>query len=50
VRALHELFDVVEHDVVDDAEWGTVVDADAFLDIDTPEDARRFGLELPGLA
>jgi molybdopterin-guanine dinucleotide biosynthesis protein A len=50
VRALHELFDVVEHDVVDDAEWGTVVDADAFRDIDTPEDARRFGLELPGLA
>jgi molybdopterin-guanine dinucleotide biosynthesis protein A len=50
VRALHELFDVVEHDVVAEAEWGAVTSPDAFLDLDTPTDAQRFGLRLPGLA
>jgi molybdenum cofactor guanylyltransferase len=50
IRALHHLLDVVEHDVVDEAEWGAVAGADAFLDIDTPDDARRLGLELPPLA
>lgn len=50
IRALHELFDVVEHDVVDVDEWCVVASRDTFLDIDTPADAERFGIELPGLA
>ena len=37
VRALHELFDVVEHDVVEPDEWRIVADADTFLDVDTPD-------------
>ena len=50
IRSLHELLDVVDHDVVPEAEWGAVAGPDAFLDIDTPADAERFGLDLPGLA
>ena len=50
VRALHEVFDVVEHDVVDADEWRIVADADTFLDVDTRDDAERFGITLPGLA
>ncbi len=48
VRSLHELLDVVEFEVIDESEWGEVADADAFLDVDTPADATRLGLELPG--
>jgi molybdopterin-guanine dinucleotide biosynthesis protein A len=50
VRSLHELLDVVEFDVVDEAEWGPFARTDAFADVDTPEDAERLGIELPGLA
>jgi molybdopterin-guanine dinucleotide biosynthesis protein A len=50
VRSLHELLDVVDFDVVDEAEWRAVAGADAFADVDTPEDAKRLGIELPGLA
>ena len=50
VRSLHELLDVVEFDVVDEAEWCTVADAGMFADVDTPEDATSLGIELPGLA
>jgi molybdopterin-guanine dinucleotide biosynthesis protein A len=50
VRALHELFDVVEHDVVEPDEWRIVADPDTFLDVDTANDAQRFGITLPGLA
>ncbi len=50
IRALHEVFDVVEHDVVDEDEWCVVASPDTFLDVDTPADAERFGIELPGLA
>src|SRR4051794_5692653 len=50
VRALHELFDVVEHDVVEEDEWCGVTSRDTFLDVDTPADARRLGIDLPGLA
>jgi molybdopterin-guanine dinucleotide biosynthesis protein A len=50
IRALHELLDVVERDVVEPAEWQTVAGEDAFLDVDTPDDARRLGITLPGLA
>jgi molybdenum cofactor guanylyltransferase len=50
VRALHELFDVVDHDVVEPDEWRNVASADTFLDVDTPADAQRLGIDLPGLA
>jgi molybdopterin-guanine dinucleotide biosynthesis protein A len=50
VRALHELFDVVEHDVVEEDEWCDVTSRDTFLDVDTPADAQRLGIDLPGLA
>ena len=50
IRALHELFDVVEHDVVEEDEWCVVVSRETFLDVDTPADAERLGIELPGLA
>jgi molybdopterin-guanine dinucleotide biosynthesis protein A len=50
VRALHELLDVVAHDVVDRDEWGSATGPDAFLDVDTAADARRWGIDLPGLA
>jgi molybdopterin-guanine dinucleotide biosynthesis protein A len=50
IRALHELFDVVDHDVVEADEWRVVAADDTFLDIDTPADAERFGIELPRLA
>ena len=43
VRALHELFDVVEHDVVEEDEWCGVASRDTFLDVDTPADARGWG-------
>jgi molybdopterin-guanine dinucleotide biosynthesis protein A len=50
VRALHELFDVVDHDVVEADEWRNVASPDTFLDVDTPADAQRLGIDLPGLA
>jgi molybdopterin-guanine dinucleotide biosynthesis protein A len=50
VRALHELFDVVDHEVVEEDEWCDVTAPDTFLDVDTPADAERLGIMLPGLA
>jgi molybdenum cofactor guanylyltransferase len=50
VRSLHELLDVVEYDVIEASEWQAVVGPDAFADVDTPADATRLGIELPGLA
>jgi molybdenum cofactor guanylyltransferase len=50
IRALHELFDVVDHDVVEPDEWRVVATEDTFLDVDTPADAQRLGIEVPGLA
>jgi molybdopterin-guanine dinucleotide biosynthesis protein A len=48
LRALRDLFDVVEHDVIDEREWRTVAGDETFVDLDTPVDATRFGLTLPG--
>jgi molybdopterin-guanine dinucleotide biosynthesis protein A len=50
VRALHELLDVVDHDEVEEDEWRNVAAPDSFLDVDTPADAERLGIDLPGLA
>ncbi len=49
IRSLMELFDVVEHDVMVDDVWQRVAPPDAFDDVDTPEDARRLGIDLTGL-
>jgi molybdenum cofactor guanylyltransferase len=50
VRALHDLFDVVEHEIVEESDWRAVAAPASFLDVDTPADATRFGVRLPGLA
>jgi molybdopterin-guanine dinucleotide biosynthesis protein A len=50
VRALHDLFDVVDHEVVEEDEWRDVAAPAMFLDVDTPADAERLGITLPGLA
>ena len=48
VRALHELLDVVDHDVLEPDAWAHVATADDFTDVDTPADAARLGIALPG--
>jgi len=50
VRALHELLDVVEYEVIDESEWRAIAGGDAFADVDTADDAERLGIRLPGLA
>ena len=49
VRSLHALLDVIDYDVVPEAGWRSVAPADTFDDVDTPRDAERLGIELPGL-
>ena len=48
VLALHALLDVVEFDSVGEPRWHAVVAPDAFVDVDTPSDAARLGIDLPG--
>jgi molybdenum cofactor guanylyltransferase len=48
VRALRALLDVVEVDVVPESVWHMVAAPDAFVDVDTPADAARLGIDLPG--
>ncbi len=48
IRSLHELLDVVEHDLIDEQVWASVGGSDAFADVDTRADAERFGIDLPG--
>jgi molybdopterin-guanine dinucleotide biosynthesis protein A len=47
VRSLHELLDVVDHDVLEEDAWRPVAAAEAFADVDTPADAARLGIQLP---
>jgi molybdopterin-guanine dinucleotide biosynthesis protein A len=47
VSSLHALLDVVDHDVVDESRWGAVAPPDVLADVDTPDDARRLGVDLP---
>jgi molybdopterin-guanine dinucleotide biosynthesis protein A len=49
IGALHDVFDVVDHDVVAEHEWRTVATRETFADVDTPADAERFGIALPRL-
>jgi molybdopterin-guanine dinucleotide biosynthesis protein A len=50
VRSLHALLDVVDYDVVPEDVWRAIAPPDTFDDIDTPLDAERLGIDLPGLA
>jgi molybdopterin-guanine dinucleotide biosynthesis protein A len=46
MRALRDLLDVIDVDVVPEAAWRAVAPDDAFADLDTPEDAARLGIDL----
>jgi molybdenum cofactor guanylyltransferase len=47
-RSLRALLAVVHVDHIGEERWRLVADADAFDDLDTPEDLARFGLRAPG--
>ena len=47
-RSLRALLEEVAFDLVPEAEWRTVGGADAFVDLDTPDDLVRLGLRAPG--
>ena len=49
-RSMQALLAALEPDVhwFDEPEWSAVTTARCFADVDTPEDAHRFGLEGPG--
>lgn len=47
-RSMRALLAQIPVTTVDEAAWGSVVDAAAFADVDTPEAARRAGFEMPG--
>jgi molybdopterin-guanine dinucleotide biosynthesis protein A len=47
-RSLRALLDVVSVHEAGESEWGAYASTDAFADVDTPADATRAGLELPG--
>ena len=46
-RSLRALLEAVVFDLVAEARWRTVADADAFDDLDTPDDLARLGLRAP---
>ena len=47
-RSLRALLEAVPIDLVPESRWSTVAGADAFDDLDTPEDLARLGLRAPG--
>jgi molybdopterin-guanine dinucleotide biosynthesis protein A len=47
-RAMKALFGVTSVTWIDEREWTRVASPDALADVDTPDDARRSGIELPG--
>lgn len=47
-RSMQALLREVEVRWLDEGEWGTVTTERCFVDVDTPDDARRIGLEAPG--
>jgi molybdopterin-guanine dinucleotide biosynthesis protein A len=47
-RSLRALLAVVAADFVTEEQWRAVADADAFADLDTPDDLARLGLRAPG--
>lgn len=47
-RSMHALLEVLAVHWFDEPEWSAVVSARALVDVDTPADARRLGLDPPG--
>jgi molybdopterin-guanine dinucleotide biosynthesis protein A len=47
-RSLRALLGVIEFDFVTEEHWRAVADADAFADLDNPDDLARLGLHAPG--
>jgi molybdopterin-guanine dinucleotide biosynthesis protein A len=47
-RSMRALLGAVPHDVLGPDEWADVATDPDFADVDTPEDAHRFGLQVPG--
>jgi molybdenum cofactor guanylyltransferase len=47
-RSLRAVLAVIEVDFVTEEQWRSVADADAFADLDTPDDLARLGLHAPG--
>jgi molybdopterin-guanine dinucleotide biosynthesis protein A len=47
-RSMWALLEAIEVQWVDEPEWLGVTSLRCFVDVDTPDDARRFGLEPPG--
>jgi molybdenum cofactor guanylyltransferase len=47
-RSMRALLDAVAVTEVDEDEWSAVGDMAVFADVDTPDDAARAGLEMPG--
>ena len=45
-RSMHALLDAVDHDVLAERDWRAVAGPDVLADVDTPDDARRLGVEL----
>jgi molybdopterin-guanine dinucleotide biosynthesis protein A len=48
VRALRDLLDVVDHELLGASVWGRHAAPDAFVDLDTPADAAHWGIERSG--
>ena len=47
-RSLRALLEAAPIDLVPESRWRAVAEADAFADLDTPEDLARLGLRAPG--
>jgi molybdopterin-guanine dinucleotide biosynthesis protein A len=47
-RSLRALLEAVPIDLVPESRWRALAEADAFDDVDTPEDLARLGLRAPG--
>jgi molybdopterin-guanine dinucleotide biosynthesis protein A len=46
-RSMRALLDEIDVVYADESDWGTVCNARAFDDVDTPEDAARAGISVP---
>ena len=47
-RSMRALLASIAIEFVDEGDWGTVATMESFADVDTPADAARAGVDLPG--